>query len=108
MSETPITAIDRSERTGSPGLVLLLAAALVATAAAFSFLPREHAARLIMALLAVLAMVGVLALFAYAVGFLQFSGQSVKNDITKVIADTGADGLLVTEGDSRVIYANEA
>ncbi len=108
MSETPITAIDRSERTGSPGLVLLLAAALVGAAAAFSFLPHEHASRLIMILLAVLAMVGVLALFAYAVGFLQFSGQSVKNDITKVIADTGSDGLLVTEGDSRVIYANEA
>ena len=108
MSETPITAIDRSERSGSPGLVLLLAAALVAIAAAFSFLPPDQAGRLLKALLAVLAMVGVLALFAYAVGFLQFSGQSVKNDITKVIADTGADGLLVTEGDSRVIYANEA
>ena len=108
MSETPITAIDRSERTGSPGLVLLLAAALVAIAGAFSFLPPESASRLLMALLAVLAMVGILALFAYAVGFLQFSGQSVKNDITKVIADTGSDGLLVTEGDSRVIYANEA
>ncbi|MFV0279681.1 MAG: cell cycle histidine kinase CckA [Rhodoblastus sp.] len=108
MSETPITAIDRSERTGSPGLVLALAAALVAAAAAFSFLPQEHANRLIMALLAFLAMLGVFALFAYAVGFLQFSGQSVKNDITKVIADTGSDALLVTEGDSRVIYANEA
>ena len=107
MSETPITAIDRSERSGSPGLVLLLAAALVAIAAAFSFLPPDQAGRLLKALLAVLAMVGVLALFAYAVGFLQFSGQSVKNDITKVIADTGSDGLLVTEGDSRVIYANE-
>ena len=108
MNETPITAIDRSERAGSPGLVLLLAAALVAAAAAFSFLPHEHASRLIVALLAVLAMVGILALFGYAVGFLQFSGQSVKNDITKVVADTSGDGLLVTEGDSRVIYANEA
>ncbi len=108
MNETPITAIDRSERAGSPGLVLLLAAALVAAAAAFSFLPHEHASRLIVALLAVLAMVGILALFGYAVGFLQFSGQSVKNDITKVVADTSGDGLLVTEGDSRVIYANVA
>ena len=33
MNETPITAIDRSERAGSPGLVLLLAAVLVAAAA---------------------------------------------------------------------------
>ena len=66
MSETPITAIDRSERSGSPGLVLLLAAALVAIAAAFSFLPPDQAGRLLKALLAVLAMVGVLALFAWS------------------------------------------
>ncbi len=107
MNDAPLTAIDRSERTGSPGFVLVLAGILVAAAAAFSFLPREDAARLIIGLLALLAMIGVLALFAYAVGFLQFAGQSVKNDITKIVSDTSSDGLLVTEGDSRVIYANE-
>lgn len=106
--EAPIPAIDRSERSGSPGLVLALAVALVTAAAAFSFLPREDASRLIVALLAVLAMIGVLALFAYAVGFFQFAGQAVKNDITKIVSDTSAEGLLVIEGDSRVIYANEA
>ncbi len=106
--ETPIPAIDRSERSGSPGLVLALAVALVAAAAAFSFLPREDASRLIVALLAVLAMIGVLALFAYAVGFVQFAGQAVKNDITKIVSDTSAEGLLVIEGESRIIYANES
>ncbi|MFO1116484.1 MAG: ATP-binding protein [Beijerinckiaceae bacterium] len=107
-NDSPIAAIDRSERSASPGFLLALAVALVAAAAAFSFLPREDASRLLVAILALLAMVGVLALFAYAVGFLQLSGQSVKNDITKIVSDTSSEGLLVTEGDSRVIYANEA
>ena len=108
MNDAPLTAIDRSERSGSPGFVLLLAAVLVGAAAAFSILPHEIGGRLIVGLLALLAMIGVLSLFAYAVGFLQFSGQSVKNDITKIVSDTSSDGLLVTEGDSRVIYANES
>ena len=109
MSDAPISAaLDRTERTGSPGLVLLLAVVLVGAAASFSFLPAEQAGRLTIGLLAVLAIVGVIGLFAFAVGFLQFSGQAARNDITKLVADTGAEGLLATEGDTRVIYANEA
>ncbi|MBI3275587.1 MAG: PAS domain-containing protein, partial [Methylocystis sp.] len=33
---------------------------------------------------------------------------TAKNDITKQIADTSGDGLLVTEGDTGVVYANDA
>ncbi|HWG06835.1 MAG TPA: ATP-binding protein [Beijerinckiaceae bacterium] len=109
MSDTPISAaFDRTERAGSPGLVLLLAILLVATAAAFLLLPQEEARRLTIGILAFLAVVGVIALFAFAVGFVQLSGQGARNDITKLIADSAGDGLLVTEGDSRILYANEA
>ena len=108
MIDTPLTAVDRAERSGSPALVLILATVLVGAAIAFSFLPREEAGRLIVGLLAVLAVMGVLAVFAYAVGFLQISGQAIRNDITKTIADSSGDGLLVTEGDTRIVYANEA
>ena len=109
MSQTPITgAFDRSERTGSPALVLIFAVLFVSAALASSFLPPEQGGRVTIALLAVLAVVGVIALFAYAVGFLRIAGQSARDDITKQIADTGREGLLVTQGDSRILYANEA
>ena len=109
MKQSPITgAFDRTERTGSPALVLLFAVLFVAAAIASSFLPPEIAGRITIGLLALLAVVGVVALFAYAVGFLQFAGQAARNDITKLIADSSIDGLLVTEGDTRIIYANEA
>lgn len=102
------SVVDRTERTGSPGMVLVLALVLVGTAASFSFLSPEDAGRLTLGLLALLAIIGVIGLFAYAVGFLQLSGQAAKNDITKLVSDTGVEGMLVTEGDTRVLYANEA
>ena len=108
MTDTPIAAVDRTERTGSPMLVLAIAVLLVAAAASYSFLPQDQAGRLVLGFLAVLAVIGLIALFFYAVGFLQFSGHAARNDLTKLIADTNAEGLLVTEGDSRVLYANEA
>ena len=53
MSQSPTSAsIDRTERTGSPGLVLLLATLLVGAAASFSFLPQDQAGRLTIGLLA--------------------------------------------------------
>ena len=99
MSEAPVSAaLDRTERTGSPGLVLLLAVVLVGAAASFSFLPQEQAGRLTIGLLAVLAIAGVTGLFAFAVGFLQFSGQAARNDITKLVADSGIPVIVPDRG----------
>jgi two-component system cell cycle sensor histidine kinase/response regulator CckA len=102
------SSLDRTERAGSPGLVLALAAFLVAVMAAFSFMPHEQANRLILILLAFLAFIGISGLLALAVGFLQIAGGQARNDLTKVIVDTSSDGMVVTEGDSRIVYANEA
>jgi two-component system, cell cycle sensor histidine kinase and response regulator CckA len=108
MSDMPAAGIDRPARSGSPGLVLILAILLVVVVVAFSVLPRDDAQRLILAFLALLAVVGVFALFAFAVGFIQFAGQGARNDLTKLLADTSAEGLLVTEGENQPIYANDA
>ena len=108
VTETPPpAALDRTERAGSPVLVLFIALLLVGAAASFSFLPPEDAGRLTILLLAVLSIVGVIGLFAYAVGFVRLAGEAGRDDVTKLIADTGPEGLLVTEGDTRIIYANE-
>ena len=109
MTDQPIpAALDRTERAGSPGLVLLFAACLVAVAAAFSLLPKDQAANLVIGLLALLAVVGIFALFAYAVGFLHFVGHAARNDLTKLICDTGLEGILVSDGDGKILYANDA
>jgi two-component system cell cycle sensor histidine kinase/response regulator CckA len=108
MTENPASsAYDRSERPGNAGLVLALAAALIGVMAVFFFAP-AIAPRFTVLALAVFAMAGVFALFAYAVGLLQFTSRAARNDITKLISDSAAEGLLVTIGDLQIVYANEA
>ncbi len=100
-------AFHRAERVGSPSLVIIFAAALVAAAVAFSVLPRDQASTLIIGLLALLAVVGIFALFGYAVGLFQLAGKAVKNDVTRIVCDTGPEGLLVTDAGGKFLYAND-
>ena len=101
------SALDRSERPGYVGLLLALGAVFVAAFAGLSFVSNEQAQPLILGLLAVLAMIGVFFAFAIAVGAVRFAGRGARNDLTKILADSSADGLLVVEESGRVIYANE-
>lgn len=109
VSDTPKGAtIDRSERSGHIGLVLLLAGVLVGAILSLRFLGMERAQPVVIGLLAFFAMAGVFFLFAMAIGIIQFAGRTARNDITKIMADTSGDGLIVVEDDGRVVYANEA
>ncbi len=101
------SAYDRTERPGVAWLVLLLAAALVGVMAVY-FLAPASAPRVTMAALAMFAVAGVFSLFAYAVGLLQFTSRAARNDVTKLISDTWGEGLLATEGELQILYANEA
>ena len=104
-------AVDRSasaNRTGSVILVLLVAAALVAAATGFVVLGRGYAEPYILGFLAVLATVGVFSLFALAAGILRLPTAEPVNPLIRSLVDDAFDGILVTDGDGRVIYANTA
>jgi two-component system, cell cycle sensor histidine kinase and response regulator CckA len=107
-SDKPRNAIDRSERSGNVWLLILLAVVLPASFLGLGFVTGDQARPLIMGLLALLGVAGVFFIAAYAIGALQFSGQSSRNDLTKLIADSSSEGLLVVEDNGRVVYANEA
>ena len=104
--QTTSAAFHRTERAGSPLLVLLFAAFLAAAAVAFAWLGQE-AGTLVIGLLALLSVVGIFALFGYAAGLFQFAGRSVRNDLTRIVCDTGPEGLLVTDHAGKFLYANE-
>ncbi len=104
----PPAAIDRVDRGANPGSLLLLTFCLVAAICAFYFLPAGEGAKLAFWMITFLAVIGIFALLFYTFGFLLFAGQAARNDTTKIVADTSAEGLLVTDADSRVLYANEA
>ncbi len=58
--------------------------------------------------IASLAIFGVFSILLYAFGQLQFADRAGRYDITKAIADSNSDGLIVTDAHSRIIYANDA
>ena len=105
------SALDRSAAVGRGGsimLLLLVAGVLIAGAAGIGFLGRDRAEPYIVIFLAVLATIGVVALFAFASGILRLSGTQAGNPLIKAVLDGAFDGIVVTDGDGRVIYANAA
>lgn len=103
-----VTGVDRIPATGSIGLVIVVAFVLVSTAVFLLFLGRDKADPYIVAVLAALAVIGVFALFSYASGVIEFAGRASRNDLTKVLADTGAEGMSIVDPSGRVLYANRA
>jgi two-component system, cell cycle sensor histidine kinase and response regulator CckA len=104
-------AIDRSgapERGGSVILVLLVAALLVGAATAIVMLGRGKAEPYISVFVAALATVGVFSLFALAAGILRLSAKGAVSPLIKAVVDDAFDGILVTDSDGRVVYANAA
>ena len=108
---SPLTtpaAIDRTDRGANPGLLVLLIVCLLGAIGLFYFLPGGQGAKLLFGIITVLAVLGIFSTLLYTFGILQFAGQAARNDTTKAIADTNSDGLIVTDSESRIIYANEA
>jgi len=102
-------ACDKSQsapRSGSVGLVLLVALALVAAAAGLIYVGPPYAGTYILALLALLGTVGVFALFAIAAGILQPASRSQANPLLEAVVDNAFDGIVVTDHLGRVFYAN--
>jgi two-component system, cell cycle sensor histidine kinase and response regulator CckA len=104
-------AVDRGPdpaRTGSIGLVIVVAVALVGAATGLLFVDRNLAPQYITALLAILASVGVFSLFALAADILRFPGKTSSNPLAKAIMDRASEGVLVTDQSGHVLYANAA
>jgi two-component system cell cycle sensor histidine kinase/response regulator CckA len=103
--------IDRSagaERGGSVLLILVVAALLVGAATGIVVLGRTNSEPYILAFLAVLATVGVFSLFALACGILRLSSTAAVSPLVKAVVDGAFDGVVVTDGEGRVLYANPA
>jgi two-component system, cell cycle sensor histidine kinase and response regulator CckA len=102
-------AVDRSDRPAGMSRALLVPAIFVTIALVVALVAREDAEPLILALLVLFAVIGVFSLFAGAAGILHFgSAAAGRNDLTKMLVDGAPDGLVVTDREGRVVYANAA
>src|SRR5450432_838574 len=104
----PLTAHEPARRGGSIVLVLLVAAGLVAVAVALMTIGRAQAQPYILGLLALLAMIGLFNLFAYAAGIIRFADRATDDPVKGRIADQAYDGLAVTDPRGHVVYSNAA
>src|SRR3982750_1177116 len=108
LTREPAAAHEPSPRSGSIALVLLVAAGLVAVAVGLMTLGRAQAQPYILGILAVLAMVGLFNLFAFAAGIIRFVDRNLDDPVMGRIADHAFDGLAVTDPRGHVVYSNAA
>ena len=101
-------AHEAPARRGSIVLVLLVAGGIVAIAIALMTLGRAQAQPYILGLLALLAMVGLFNLFAFAAGIIRFADRVTDDPVKSRIADQAYDGLAVTDSSGHVVYFNAA
>jgi two-component system cell cycle sensor histidine kinase/response regulator CckA len=107
-SRQPMTAQEPARRSGSIVLVLLVAGGLVAAAIVLMTIGRAQAQPYILGLLALLAMVGLFSLFAFAAGIIRFADRTTDDPVMGRIADHAFDGLAVTDPRGHVVYSNAA
>jgi two-component system cell cycle sensor histidine kinase/response regulator CckA len=107
-SPEPFTAHEPVRRGGSIVLVLLVAGGIVAVAIALMTIGRSQAQPYILGLLALLAMVGLFSLFAFAAGIIRFADRAADDPVMGRIADHAYDGLAVTDPRGHVVYFNAA
>src|ERR1700687_1302931 len=100
------TAHEPARRSGSIVLVLLVAAGLVAVAIVLMTIGQAEAQPYILGLLALLAMVGLFNLFAFAAGIIRFADRAADDPVMGRIADHAYDGLAVTDPRGHVVYSN--
>jgi two-component system cell cycle sensor histidine kinase/response regulator CckA len=106
--QMPLTAQEPVRRSGSIFLVLLIAAAIIGCAVALMTLGRTQAQPYILGLLALLAMVGLFMLFAFAAGIIRIADRKSDDPIMRSVADHAFDGIAVTDARGHVVYANAA
>jgi two-component system cell cycle sensor histidine kinase/response regulator CckA len=104
----PMAVHEPGRRGGSIVLVLLVAGGIVAAAVALMTLGRVQAQPYILGLLALLAMVGLFNLFAYAAGIIRFADRTGDDPVKSRIADQAHDGVAVTDPRGHVVYSNAA
>ncbi|MEM1038255.1 MAG: ATP-binding protein [Pseudomonadota bacterium] len=105
-STTPL--IDRSEASGGLGRLLLVGLLLLGLAGLFLLLPRAYAQPVTVAILVVLAILGVFFLLALAIGFVHVTAKTKGDAFSRAFVDGLDHGALVTDWEGRIVYANRA
>jgi two-component system cell cycle sensor histidine kinase/response regulator CckA len=88
--------------------IILLVIVFGAGATALAMMDREAARPFILGALALLSIVGVFTLFALAIGLMRFGAAPRSAGFDSALAEHLPEGILVTDRDGRILFANAA
>ena len=109
MKSPPPAPVDRIERTVNPvALIGPRSPAWPARILALWLAPNAIGATLMTWMIVILADLRRIRIAALRLRPLQFPARAARFDTTKAIADSNPDGLIVTDRELRILYANEA
>ena len=108
MKSAPPPPVDRIERTVNPLALAILIVCLAGALLALWLAPSAIGATLLTWMIVILAVCGAFGLLLFAFGLLQFPTRAARLDTTKAIANSSPDGILVTDRESQIVYANDA
>ncbi len=89
------------------GIVPIIAASVAAGALVLALVASPAGEPLLLTVLAVLAMLGLAAVFAYIAGHIRIGERVRDDDLIRALANNLDDGILVTRRDGRPFYANK-
>ncbi len=104
----PVPIVDQGTRPGAITRLIIFIVVLTGAAIVFGIFRDRLGDPFLLGMLGVLAMTGVGFLFAAAIGFVQIAARSTTDELSKSFIDSMEHGLVVTDGKSRIIYANRA
>ena len=100
--------IDRAAAASGVRRLLLLGGSLIVVAALLALFGHAYGGIALLTIFGVLAVIGIAAVFATALGLVQFNGRIAEGAIAKDFLDTARNGTLIVDRKSRIIYANRA
>ena len=100
--------IDRAAAASGVRRLLILGGSLIVVAALLALFGHAYGGIALLTIFGVLAVIGIAAVFATALGLVQFNGRIAEGAIAKDFLDTARNGTLIVDRKGRIIYANRA
>lgn len=100
--------IDRTAPPGNIKLVLALAGVLIGAGVALAFVGNEGGGFYFLVFMALLAAIGIFALFGFAIGILQLGGTRTSDDFARAVLTDFEEGLVVVSPNGEIVFANQS
>lgn len=107
-NQYPVPVVDRNNQPGAVTRLLILGAVLVSASVVFALLKEKLGDPFLLGMLGILSMIGVFYLFASVMGFVQVTPRSIGDVLSKAYVDSMPQGLVVTDSQGNIVYANRA